>query len=115
MDVHQLVRICIVFQPMKIYIIFKAMPVCFFFMFRLIRCCCYCYLYLAISSVTPNSGSTAGGTVLNIAGNYFSSSASYPLVVQIGGESCTILNSTTTTIQCQTSSAPSGSRNQYQG
>ncbi|CAF3402120.1 unnamed protein product [Rotaria sp. Silwood1] len=71
--------------------------------------------YAVISSVTPNSGSTQGGTLLTINGNYFSNSASYPLVVQIGGEPCTILSSTTTTIQCQTPIAPLASQNQYQG
>ncbi|CAM4931088.1 unnamed protein product, partial [Rotaria socialis] len=71
--------------------------------------------YAVISSVTPNTGSTQGGTMLNINGNYFSTSTRYPLVVKVGNQPCTILSSTTTTIQCQTPVAPSSSQNQYQG
>ncbi|CAF3592631.1 unnamed protein product [Rotaria sordida] len=71
--------------------------------------------YAVISNVMPNSGSTQGGTILTISGNYFSNSATYPLVVKIGGEPCTVLSSTTTTIQCQTPVAPQGSQSQYQG
>jgi len=52
---------------------------------------------------------------LTINGNYFSNSAMYPLMVNIAGQSCTILSSTTTTIQCQTSEEPNSSQNQYQG
>ena len=70
---------------------------------------------LVISSVTPNSGSTAGGTTLTIAGNFFDTSTQYPLVVNVAGQPCTILSSTTTNIQCQTSAQPSGSQSQYQG
>ncbi|CAF2963963.1 unnamed protein product [Rotaria sp. Silwood2] len=71
--------------------------------------------YAIISNVIPNSGSTQGGTLLTINGNYFSNSANYPLVVQIGGQPCIIINSTTTIIQCQTPIAPLSSQNQYQG
>jgi hypothetical protein len=71
--------------------------------------------YLVISSVTPNSGSTIGGTLLNINGNYFDTSATYPLVVNVGGQPCTILSSTTTNIQCQTPVVPSSIASQYQG
>jgi len=39
----------------------------------------------------------------------------YPLMINIAGQSCTILSSTTTTIQCQTSEEPNSSQNQYQG
>lgn len=98
---------------MKIYIHFKAMLVCFVFIFLYqIKSNIF---YLVISSVTPNSGSTAGGTTLTINGNYFDNSATYPLVVNVGGQPCTILNSTTTMIQCQTPVAPLGSQSQYQG
>jgi hypothetical protein len=71
--------------------------------------------YLVISSVTPNSGSTAGGTTLNINGNFFDTSTTYPLVVNVGGQPCTILSSSTTNIQCQTPVAPSTTASQYQG
>lgn len=67
-----------------------------------------------ISSVTPSSGSTAGGTTLTINGNYFSNSANYPLVVKVGGQPCTVISSTTTSIQCQTAQMPS-LLSQYQG
>jgi len=75
----------------------------------------YILFYLVISSVTPNTGSTAGGTTLTITGNFFDNSATYPLVVNIAGQPCTVLNVSTTTIQCQTPVAPSGSQSQYQG
>ena len=70
---------------------------------------------LVVSSVTPSSGSTAGGTTLTINGNFFSTSTAYPLIVNVGGEPCTILDSTTTTIHCQTAAAPSSSASEYQG
>lgn len=60
-------------------------------------------------------GSTQGGTVLNIDGQSFSHSTQHPIVVNIAGEVCTILNVTVTKIQCKTPLAPSGVRNQYQG
>ena len=71
--------------------------------------------YAVVSSVSPSSGSTAGGTTVTINGNYFDDSTQYPLVVKVGNEPCTILSSTTTTIQCQTPVQPSSSQNQYQG
>lgn len=98
---------------MKLYIHFKAMLVRFWYL--------YFYnknkfpSYLVISSVSPNNGSTAGGTILTIAGNYFDNSATYPLVVNVGGQPCTVLSVTTTSIQCQTSTPPSGSPTRFQG
>jgi len=71
--------------------------------------------YAVVSSVSPSSGSTAGGTTVTINGNYFDDSTQYPLVVKVGNEPCTILSSTTTTIQCQTPVQPSSSQSQYQG
>lgn len=71
--------------------------------------------YAVVSNVSPNSGSTTGGTILTINGNYFADSTQYPLEVKVGNQPCTILSSTTTTIQCQTSVQPSASQSQYQG
>lgn len=70
---------------------------------------------LVVSSVSPTTGSTVGGTTLLISGQYFSYSTQYPIVVYIGGEICTISNVTLTTIQCTTPSVPSSIRSQYQG
>ena len=74
-----------------------------------------CHLKIVVSNVTPSTGSTVGGTTLAINGNYFSNSESYPLIVNVGNQPCTILSSTTTMIQCQTSALPSSSQSQYQG
>ena len=68
-----------------------------------------------MSTVTPNAGSTAGGTIMTITGNYFSTSTTYPLVVNVGGQPCIVLNTATTTIQCRTSPTPSSIASQYQG
>ena len=113
--VHWSVQICIEYQQLKIYIHFKAMQVCLFFVNFFYSKIQWFLFYLVISSITPNSGSTAGGTTLTITGNFFDTSATYPLVVNVAGQPCTILSVTTTTIQCQTPIAPSGSQNQYQG
>jgi hypothetical protein len=72
-------------------------------------------IHLVISSVSPSTGSTAGGTILTITGNYFNNIAAYPLVVNVGGQVCTVLSSTLTSIQCQTPVSPSSSSSQYQG
>jgi len=71
--------------------------------------------YAVVTNATPNAGSTAGGTTITITGNFFSDSTRYPLVVKVGGEPCTILSSSLTTIQCQTSAVPSSIRSQYHG
>ncbi|CAF0745209.1 unnamed protein product [Adineta steineri] len=71
--------------------------------------------YAVISSVSPSTGSTAGGTTVTINGNYFSDSTQYPIEVNVGGQPCTVLGSTQTTIQCQTPAAPTGSQSRYQG
>lgn len=56
-----------------------------------------------LSSVSPPTGSTQGGTIITINGLYFSNKSIYPLIVNVGGEPCTILSVNLTTIQCQTS------------
>lgn len=73
------------------------------------------FFSLVVTNATPNAGSTAGGTTITITGNFFSDSTRYPLVVKVGGEPCTILSSSLTTIQCQTSAVPSSIRSQYHG
>ncbi|CAF4332870.1 unnamed protein product, partial [Adineta steineri] len=45
--------------------------------------------YAVISSVSPGTGSTAGGTTVTINGNYFSDSTQYPIEVNVGGQPCT--------------------------
>ncbi|CAF1377186.1 unnamed protein product, partial [Adineta steineri] len=57
--------------------------------------------YAVISSVSPTSGSTQGGTILTITGNFFSTNVAYPLIVNVGGQPCTILFTNLTIIQCQ--------------
>ncbi|CAF3664415.1 unnamed protein product [Rotaria sordida] len=71
--------------------------------------------YAVISHVTPNQGSTEGGTNLTIYGNYFSDSQQYPLVVKVGSETCTVLSVNQTIIQCKTPAIPTIIQNQYQG
>lgn len=113
MVVHSPARVYIVSQLRKIYTHSKATLVCSLVEFTyLIRCS---LLYLVISSVAPSAGSTAGGTTLTITGNYFDTSAKYPLKVNVGGEPCTILHSTLTTIHCQTPVQPASIASQYQG
>ena len=100
---------------MNNYILSKAMQVrslfLRYFSYQITRT----IFYLVITSVTPNSGSTVGGTTLNINGNFFDTSATYPLVVNVGGEPCTVLSSSTTNIQCQTPVQPSTIASRYQG
>ncbi|KAG8441696.1 hypothetical protein GDO86_010760 [Hymenochirus boettgeri] len=50
-----------------------------------------------ISSVSPSSGSRAGGTIVTITGSGFSGNS----LVQIGTSTCDVLYANTTTIQCQ--------------
>jgi hypothetical protein len=70
---------------------------------------------LVISSISPNTGSTQGGTTLTINGQYFSSNTEYPLVVNVGGQACIVTNISLTAVQCQTSAAPTSSQSYYQG
>jgi hypothetical protein len=53
--------------------------------------------------------------MLTITGNYFSDSSSYPLLVYVGGETCTVINTNLTTIQCQIPSISITNQSQYQG
>jgi hypothetical protein len=113
MDVHWSVQISIVCLPPSNCTIFKVMLVCSYsitYFFRL-----FILYYLVISSVSPNTGSTQGGTILTINGQFFCNNAEYPLVVNVGGQTCTVLNVSLTTILCQTPVAPTSSQSQYQG
>ncbi|CAF4384548.1 unnamed protein product [Rotaria magnacalcarata] len=71
--------------------------------------------YAVISSVSPNTGSLHGGTTLTINGEDFCNNAQYPVVVNVGGQPCTVLNASLTTIQCQTPVAPVNIASQYHG
>ncbi|CAF4278058.1 unnamed protein product, partial [Rotaria magnacalcarata] len=71
--------------------------------------------YATISSVLPAMGSTQGGTTLIISGQSFSQSVQYPIVVNVAGQACTILNVSLTEIQCKTPAVPSVILSQYQG
>ena len=70
---------------------------------------------LVINNVSPNNGSLLGGTLLSINGDYFSESSAYPLMVKVGTETCTILSSSQTNIQCKTPAKPSAILAQYHG
>lgn len=98
---------------MKIYTPFKATLVCI--PIELNDGIHLRTFHLVVSNVAPSSGSTAGATIMNITGNYFSTSTTYPLVVNVGGQPCVVLSTTTTTIQCRTSPIPSSIASQYQG
>jgi hypothetical protein len=114
MDVHWSVQISIVCLLPNNCTIFKAMLVCSYntaYFFKILSLLCY----LVISSVSPNTGSTQGGTTLTINGQFFCDNAAYPLVVNVGGQTCTIITVNLTNIQCQTSAAPTYNSSQYQG
>jgi hypothetical protein len=113
MDVHWLVQISIACLLQNNCTIFKAMLVCLYntAFFKILFLLCY----LVISSVSPNTGSTQGGTTLTINGQFFCDNAAYPLVVNVGGQTCTIINASLTTVLCQTSAIPTSNSSQYQG
>ncbi|CAF1092534.1 unnamed protein product, partial [Didymodactylos carnosus] len=74
--------------------------------------------YAAITSVSPNNGSTQGGTVLTINGQYFDDSTQYPIQINVGDQPCSILNKSLSnanaqTITCSTPSQPTSTQNQY--
>ncbi|CAF1300760.1 unnamed protein product, partial [Adineta ricciae] len=72
--------------------------------------------YAVITNVSPNNGSIQGGTILTISGNYFSDNVAYPLMVNVGGQTCEVLSTALTTVQCQIpSSVTIPNQNQYQG
>lgn len=54
-----------------------------------------------IDNINPNEGSTNGGSIITITGSAFDTS---DVTVVIGDVSCNVLNTTTTTITCQTMS-----------
>jgi hypothetical protein len=71
--------------------------------------------FLVISSVSPNTGSTQGGTTLTISGENFCNNAQYPVVVNVGGQPCTVVNASLTSILCQTPVVPTSIASQYHG
>jgi len=71
--------------------------------------------FLVISSVSPNTGSMQGGTTLTINGENFCNNAQYPVVVNVGGQPCTVVNASLTSILCQTPVAPTTIASQYHG
>jgi len=71
--------------------------------------------YAVVSSISPNTGSTEGGTTLTITGQYFSHSSQYPIVIRAGGQICSLLSVTSTVIQCQTPPNPTVVSNSSQG
>lgn len=71
--------------------------------------------HLVVSNVAPSIGSTEGGASLTITGQYFSHSSQYPLEVRVGGQPCSLLSVSATTIQCRAPSVPRSLRSQYQG
>ena len=108
------VQVCTVSRATKSCTPFKAMPV------RVCRFICYSTICMDVSlpvinNVSPNAGSTVGGTTLTIAGNFFSDSSNYPLVVKVSGQPCNILSSDGSTITCQTPVAPSSIPARSQG
>lgn len=47
-------------------------------------------MHLEISAVSPQTGSTAGGTYVTLNGLYFYSDTSVPAVIEIGGQPCNL-------------------------
>ncbi|XP_071946075.1 fibrocystin-L-like [Antedon mediterranea] len=62
-------------------------------------------LYTDVTSVSPNTGSLAGGTILTIEGNYFGGNIEQ-VDVKVGGVACEVLEVTDTVIKCRTGPQP---------
>ena len=73
------------------------------------------FVSLVVESISPANGSLEGGTILTIAGQYFSESGRYPLSINVGNEPCIILNMNLTIIQCQTSNMSAVNRSHFHG
>jgi hypothetical protein len=117
MVVHRSVRTCTECLLPAICTHFKAMLVC---LLNHVSESSFNYIYvgsffLVISSVSPNTGSTQGSTTLTINGENFCSNAQYPVVVNVGGQPCTVVNVSLTSILCQTPAAPMSIASQYHG
>ena len=64
----------------------------------------------AIDSISPQTGSTVGGTLMNITGKYLYTDANVPASINIAGQPCTVVsfdmtNLLSTRIQCTTGPA----------
>ncbi|XP_069115782.1 fibrocystin-L-like [Argopecten irradians] len=70
--------------------------------------------YALIHSVSPTSGSTEGGTVLTINGEYFDDTLGRP-TVKVGGKDCEVLTMSPTEITCRTPPNPDPPRSSYPG
>ena len=73
---------------------------------------------LEIDSVSPQIGSTVGGTYLTIKGKYFFDSSDVPSTIKVGDQPCKVVsfdmtNLPDTVLVCQTSSAPASSTEYY--
>ena len=81
--------------------------------------------YAEVTSVSPATGSTVGGTLMTITGRGFpslGSGAGDTVTVRVGGAPCTVVTSTYSTLTCRTSPQPAAApltatalRNQYAG
>lgn len=75
---------------------------------------------LEISDVSPQRGSTEGGTYVRIKGKYFYDSSDVPASIQIGGQPCDLLNFDMKNLPdssfvCQSPKISSTSSNEYFG
>ncbi|KAM4026998.1 fibrocystin-L isoform 2-T2 [Anomaloglossus baeobatrachus] len=59
---------------------------------------------ITVSSITPSSGSSAGGTLVTIHGSGFSNDS----MVEVGGSECFVVFTNLTLITCRTSAGPEG-------
>ncbi|XP_021374256.1 fibrocystin-L-like, partial [Mizuhopecten yessoensis] len=70
--------------------------------------------YAEINSVTPSFGSSEGGTVITISGNYFDQTRS-EAVVKVGDTRCHVITINATTIMCKTARKPETTNGLYPG
>ncbi len=80
----------------------------------------YIIFIIEIDSVTPQTGSTVGGTLITINGQYFYDDINVPSQIEIGGQPCNLIsfdmkNLPNTTLVCQNSPKPNSTKNEYYG
>ena len=73
-----------------------------------------CFFVTVIDSISPAIGSTAGGQLITITGDFFDESKADAEVL-VGNTTCTVESVTDTQILCRTPAEPDSSPNSYPG